>query len=111
MQANQFRLTRESEQIHPCFYCQALTTAHSESAQGPDLGLSGALCHFFMTSGLLSEEIGSLRARGEVSEIETQTWSSSINPQRQTEKRLARHIKTSLSNTSAHELQITPGQS
>lgn len=47
---------------------------------------------------------------GEVSEIEIQTRSSSINPQRQTETRLARHIKTSLSNTSAHELQITPGQ-
>lgn len=85
-------------------------TAYGESTQGPDLGLSGALCYFFMTSGVLSEEIGSLGARGEVSKIETQARSSSINPQRQTENRLARHIKTSLSNTSAHELQITPGQ-
>ncbi len=63
-QANQFRLTRRASESIPAFIVQALTTAHSESAQGPDLGLSGALCHFFMTSGLLSEEIGSLGAWG-----------------------------------------------
>lgn len=107
------RRKRDQDHLFLWKKCQNLTTTWPESALGPDLSLSGAMCHFSVTSGLLS---GETRSSGErkgrvcgVSEIETQTWRSSIKPRRPTEPHLACHIKPSLSNTSVHVPQITAG--
>lgn len=63
---HQTRLEGREETEIICFYgksqneCQNLTAARPESVLGPDLSLSGALCHFSVTSGLLSGETRSL---------------------------------------------------